>query len=410
MEVIMKISEEFCGQGNGYSRSITLRNRLIPIGKTEENLKKANMLESDFERAKAYVEVKNIIDDFHRSFIEDVLSKETLGLDWGALYDQFDLFQSAKDKSKNAKHKKQLGVLEGVMRKDIVKKFKNDGRYPKLFKKEILTDLLPSIIKDDDTGTITDKKAALDTFTGFATYFTGFHQNRENLYSEEAKSTAISNRIVNENFPKFYANVKVFEDLQKNFPNIISETEDSLKDFLNGKKLSEIFNKENFNAVLSQSGIDFYNTVIGGISGESGKEKIQGLNEKINLASQKLLPEDKSKLRKKMTLLYKQILSDKKTASFIPAGFEKSEEVYETVRQFKEQNLDSAKFKIEKTFNSADYDLNQIFVPSKELTAFSLAIFGNWSILNEGFFLLEKDKAKKDLIIQKLEYQKNLKE
>lgn len=393
----MKISEEFCGQGNGYSRSITLRNRLIPIGKTEENLKKANMLESDFERAKAYVEVKNIIDDFHRSFIEDVLSKETLGLDWGALYDQFDLFQSEKDKVKKAKHKKQLEVLQSVMRKDIVKKFKNDERYSKLFKKEILTDLLPSIIKDDDTGTITDKKAALDTFTGFATYFTGFHQNRENLYSEEAKSTAISNRIVNENFPKFYANVKVFEDLQKNFPNIISETEDSLKDFLNGKKLSEIFNKENFNAVLSQSGIDFYNTVIGGISGESGKEKIQGLNEKINLASQKLLPEDKSKLRKKMTLLYKQILSDKKTASFIPAGFEKSEEVYETVRQFKEQNLDSAKFKIEKTFNSADYDLNQIFVPSKELTAFSLAIFGNWSILNEGFFLLEKDKAKKEL-------------
>ena len=393
----MKISEEFCGQGNGYSRSITLRNRLIPIGKTEENLKKANMLESDFERAKAYVEVKNIIDDFHRSFIEDVLSKETLGLDWGALYDQFDLFQSEKDKSKKAKHKKQLEVLQSAMRKDIVKKFKNDERYPKLFKKEILTDLLPSIIKDDDTGTITDKKAALDTFTGFATYFTGFHQNRENLYSEEAKSTAISNRIVNENFPKFYANVKVFEDLQKNFPNIISETEDSLKDFLNGKKLSEIFNKENFNAVLSQSGIDFYNTVIGGISGESGKEKIQGLNEKINLASQKLLPEDKSKLRKKMTLLYKQILSDKKTASFIPAGFEKSEEVYETVRQFKEQNLDRAKFKIEKTFNSADYDLNQIFGPSKELTAFSLAIFGNWSILNEGFFLLEKDKAKKEL-------------
>ena len=397
MEVLMKISEEFCGQGNGYSRSITLRNRLIPIGKTEENLKKANMLESDFERAKAYVEVKNIIDDFHRSFIEDVLSKETLGLDWGALYDQFDLFQSEKDKVKKAKHKKQLEVLQSVMRKDIVKKFKNDERYPKLFKKEILTDLLPSIIKDDDTGTITDKKAALDTFTGFATYFTGFHQNRENLYSEEAKSTAISNRIVNENFPKFYANVKVFEDLQKNFPNIISETEDSLKDFLNGKKLSEIFNKENFNAVLSQSGIDFYNTVIGGISGESGKEKIQGLNEKINLASQKLLPEDKSKLRKKMTLLYKQILSDKKTASFIPAGFEKSEEVYETVRQFKEQNLDRAKFKIEKTFNSADYDLNQIFVPSKERTAFSLAIFGNWSILNEGFFLLEKDKAKKEL-------------
>ena len=270
----MKISEEFCGQGNGYSRSITLRNRLIPVGKTEENLKNVKMLDGDFERAKAYQEVKNLIDDFHRSFIEDVLSNTTL--DWGALYDQFDLFQSEKDKSKKAKHKKQLEVLQGVMRKSIVKHFKDDERYSKLFKKEILTDLLPAIIKDDDTGTITDKKAALDTFNDFATYFTGFHQNRENLYSEEAKATAISNRIVNENFPKFYANVKVFEYLQKNFPNIISDTEDSLKDFLNEKKLSEIFNKENFNAVLSQSGIDFYNTAIGGISGEAGKEKVQG--------------------------------------------------------------------------------------------------------------------------------------
>ena len=391
----MKISEEFCGQGNGYSRSITLRNRLIPVGKTEENLKNVKMLDGDFERAKAYQEVKNLIDDFHRSFIEDVLSNTTL--DWGALYDQFDLFQSEKDKSKKAKHKKQLEVLQGVMRKSIVKHFKDDERYSKLFKKEILTDLLPAIIKDDDTGTITDKKAALDTFNDFATYFTGFHQNRENLYSEEAKATAISNRIVNENFPKFYANVKVFEYLQKNFPNIISDTEDSLKDFLNEKKLSEIFNKENFNAVLSQSGIDFYNTVIGGISGEAGKEKVQGLNEKINLASQQLPSEEKSKLRKKMTILYKQILSDKKTASFIPAGFENSAEVYNAVRLFKEQNFDKANPKISKAFSDFDYDLNEIFVPAKELTAFSLSIFGNWSILSRGLFLLEKDKSKKEL-------------
>ena len=391
----MKISEEFCGQGNGYSRSITLRNRLIPVGKTEENLKNVKMLDDDFERAKAYQEVKNLIDDFHRSFIEDVLSNTTL--DWGALYDQFDLFQSEKDKSKKAKHKKQLEVLQGVMRKSIVKHFKDDERYSKLFKKEILTDLLPAIIKDDDTGTITDKKAALDTFNDFATYFTGFHQNRENLYSEEAKATAISNRIVNENFPKFYANVKVFEYLQKNFPNIISDTEDSLKDFLNEKKLSEIFNKENFNAVLSQSGIDFYSTVIGGISGEAGKEKVQGLNEKINLASQQLPSEEKSKLRKKMTILYKQILSDKKTASFIPAGFENSAEVYNAVRLFKEQNFDKANPKISKAFSDFDYDLNEIFVPAKELTAFSLSIFGNWSILSRGLFLLEKDKSKKEL-------------
>lgn len=86
----MKSIEEFCGQKNGYSRSITLRNRLIPVGKTQENLEKSNMLKNDFERAKAYFEVKNLIDEFHRAFIEDVLSKTKL--DWSGLYSEFDSF------------------------------------------------------------------------------------------------------------------------------------------------------------------------------------------------------------------------------------------------------------------------------------------------------------------------------
>lgn len=391
----MKISKEFCGKENGYSRSITVRNRLIPIGKTEENWKSSKMLDRDFEKANAYAEVKNLIDDFHRSFIEDVLSNTKL--EWSVLYDQLDAFQSAKDKTEKEKLKEELEAYQAFMRKEIIARFKNDARFKKLFGEKMLSELLPSVIECDDSGTITNKQAALAAFKGFATYFTGFHQNRANLYSNEAKATAIGNRIVNENFPKFYANIKLFENLQEHFPQIISDTEDSLKGFLKGKTLSEVFSINNFNDVLSQNGIDFYNTVIGGIAGEAGSEKVQGLNEKINLASQQLPAEEKSKLRKKMTMLYKQILSDKKTASFIPVGFEDSAEVYNAVRLFKEHNFDKANPQIDKVFSASDYDLNQIFVPAKELTAFSLSIFGNWSILSDGLFLLEKDKAKKEL-------------
>ena len=39
------------------------------------------MIEADFERAKAYAEVKNLIDDFHRSLIEDVLSNSDQVID-----------------------------------------------------------------------------------------------------------------------------------------------------------------------------------------------------------------------------------------------------------------------------------------------------------------------------------------
>ena len=388
--------DDFCGQKNGYSRSITLRNKLIPIGKTQENLEKANMLEEDFSRAKAYVEVKKIIDDFHRSFIEDVLSKANLN--WKELYEKIDSFQRETDKAKKAKNQKDLQPVQVKMRKAIVKIFKDDERFDKLFKKELLSDLLPEIIKSAPENEISNKQTALDVFKGFATYFTGFHENRKNMYSEEDKATAISYRIVNENFPKFYANIKLFEKIQKEFPNIIEETEKSLASYLNGKKLKDIFNPEAFNQVLTQSGIDFYNTVIGGVAGEAGSEKIQGLNEKINLARQQLPDAEKNKLRGKMVVLFKQILSDRETASFIPVGFENNDEVYDTVQKFKKETFDSVVSLIKETFNSDnDYNLEEIFVPAKELTAFSQTIYGHWSTLSQGLFLIEESKSKKGL-------------
>ncbi|WP_407399469.1 type V CRISPR-associated protein Cas12a/Cpf1 [Treponema sp.] len=383
---------EFCGQENGYSRSITLRNKLIPIGRTQENLDKINLLDNDKKRADSYKQVKDLIDDFHRAFIQDVLSK--VSFEWGPLYDEFDLFQSQADKVNKARIKIDLQKLQSVMRGKIVKQFTSDARYKKLFAKELLSELLPEIIKSAKTEEITDKQDALKVFDKFSTYFTGFHENRKNMYSDEEKSTAISFRIVNENFPKFYANVKLFEKLQKEFPNIIEETEKSLASYLNGKKLKDIFNPESFNQVLTQTGIDFYNTVIGGIS--AGAEKIQGLNEKINLTRQQLPDAEKNKLRGKMVVLFKQILSDRDTASFIPIGFENNDEVYDTVQKFKKETYDSVVSLVKEAFSSDnDYNLEEIFVPAKELTAFSQAIYGHWSVLSQGLFLIEESKAKK---------------
>lgn len=398
----MKAVEKFCGQLNGYSRSITLRNRLVPIGKTEENINHFRLLENDKKRADSYQEVKNIIDDFHRSFIQDVLSNANF--EWDPLFDEFDLYQSRNDKAEKAKIKPDLQKLQSLMRTKVVKKFTSDERFKKLFAKELLSELLPEIIKSADPTTISNKKEALKAFDKFSTYFTGFHENRKNLYSEEEKSTAISYRIVNENFPKFYSNVKLFEKLEKEFPSIISDTEESLKTILDGKKLKDIFNPEAFNQVLTQTGIDFYNTIIGGVSEEAGIQKIQGLNEKINLARQQLPDTEKNKLRGKMVVLFKQILSDRETASFIPVGFENNEEVYESIKTFKKEVVDTVCTLIKDTFTSEnDYNISEIFVPAKNLTAFSLSIFGHWSILSEGLFYLEEEKNKKALTETQIE-------
>ena len=398
----MNVIENFCGKENGYSKSITLRNRLIPIGRTQENLEKLDMLSNDRKRAASYQEVKKLIDEFHRSFIQDVLSNANF--EWGPLYDEFDLYQSKTDKSEKAKIKPDLQKIQILMRSKIVKKFTSDERFKKLFAKELLSELLPEIIKSADPTTISNKEEALKSFDKFSTYFTGFHENRKNLYSEEEKSTAISYRIVNENFPKFYSNVKLFEKLEKEFPSIISDTEESLKTILNGKKLKDIFNPDAFNECLTQTGIDFYNTIIGGVSGEAGTQKIQGFNEKINLTRQQLPDTEKNKLRGKMVVLFKQILSDRETASFIPVGFENNEEVYESIKTFKKEVVDEVIKLANETFVSPnDYNISEIFVPAKNLTAFSLSIFGHWSILSEGLFYLEEEKNKKALTETQIE-------
>lgn len=327
-----KTIDEFCGQEKGYSRSITLRNKLIPIGKTENNI--VQFLTKDQERADAYPEIKNLIDNIHRNVIEETLS--SFSFEWEPLFDDFELYQNEKDKQKKAAKKKDLEKFQSVARKKIVEAFSKNPDFEKLFKDGLFKELLPALIKSSSVVEISDKEKALETFNRFSTYFTGFHENRKNMYSDEEKSTAISYRIVNENFPKFFANVKLFNYLHENFPQIILDTEESLKEHLNGKKLKDIFSIEGFNAVLAQSGIDFYNTVIGGKSGETGTQKVQGLNEKINLARQQLPNEEKNKLRGKMIVLFKQILSDSETASFIPVGFEKNEDIYSSVKQFNE--------------------------------------------------------------------------
>ena len=388
--------EKFCGQKNGYSRSITLRNRLIPIGKTEENIQKLKLLDKDMERARAYEEVKELIDDYHRMFIEEKLSD--LSINWSPLYNKFDQFHTENDRQKKNEIKEQLRKLQSEIRNEISECFKNDKRYKNLFNKKILRTLIPDMLKNEQIETLNDKLAALDAFKNFGTYFKGFYENRKIMYSKNAYSRTISNRIVNENFPIFYSNVKVFEYLSRNYPEIISNTEKSLSGFLNGKKLADFFSLEGFNTVLNQRGIDFYNNLICGMLDESGSKKIYGLNEQIYLARQYLSHEKKKKIKIKMMVLYKQILSERSKISFIPAGFEKSEEVYESVKRYKEENLDKTITDIKELFDSSDLNLRQIYVPAKAVSEFSLKIFGDDSIIHEGLLLMVHDISKRDII------------
>ena len=117
----MKISEEFCGQGNGYSISKTLRFELKPKGKTLENIEKEKLLESDFKKSQDYKDVKIILDNYHKYFIDDVLQK--VNLDWTKLA------ASITDYNKNKEDDSSVIKEQDFLRKEIVKIISKDKRF-----------------------------------------------------------------------------------------------------------------------------------------------------------------------------------------------------------------------------------------------------------------------------------------
>ena len=206
----MKTIEQFCSQKNGYSRSITLRNKLVPIGKTEEYFK--DYLQNDEIRSQKYPIMKMIIDEYHRKFIDSTLSNNKC--DWNELYEKLNSFQGMSNGDEKDNYKKEIDKTQKKFRKTISEWFtKNKSIYDKLFSKGLLKEILPSFI-DEQYPADSDEKnevlGALNFFEGFVTYFSGFNDNRKNMYSEKEETTAISYRIVNENFTKFFANLKLF--------------------------------------------------------------------------------------------------------------------------------------------------------------------------------------------------------
>ena len=88
---------------------------------------------------------------------------------------------------------------------------------------------------------------------------------------------------------------------------------------------------------MQQSQIDLYNQFLGGIAGEEGTMRVQGLNVTLNLAMKqdKVLGQKLKSMPHRFIPLYKQILSDRTSLSFIPEAFQNDEEVLSTVEEYR---------------------------------------------------------------------------
>ena len=353
-----------------YQLSKTLRFELKPVGKTRENIDNNGFLVNDEHRAESYKKVKKIIDRYHKSYIDSVLSNFSLNED--VLENYYDLYMRS---SKTEKEAKEFEAIQDYLRKSISTALKKDERFKRIDKKELIREDMLTYLTDEK------EKGLVEEFHDFTTYFTGFHQNRQNMYSPEAKSTAIAYRLIHDNLPKFIDNIAIFKKIAEtsvadNFLKIYKENEE----YLNVNDIEELFDLSYYSMVLTQTQIEVYNGIIGGRTQEDGT-KLKGLNEYINLYNQNLT--DKRERLPKLKPLFKQILSDRAQLSWLPEEFKSGADVIDAVKDYCNLYYDNIDKGIKTLLTSLnDYDISKIYVPNDlQLTDISQRMFGNWSVI-----------------------------
>lgn len=356
---------------NLYQVSKTLRFELIPDERTKAILEHSDLIAQDEHRAESYKLVKKIIDRYHKAYIDSVLGSMKLPLD--SLEELYGLYSKTQ---KSDADKKALEKIQDRLRKVIADKLTKDNRYKRIDKKELIREDLLDVITPEE-------RALVDEFHDFTTYFTGFHENRRNMYSAEAQSTAIAYRLIHENLPKFIDNMVTFAKIAaspvaQKFPQLYQE----MAEYLNVREIQDLFELDYFTEVLTQRQIEVYNAVIGGRTTEDGN-KIQGINEYVNLYNQQQ-PTRETRLPK-LKPLFKQILSDREAVSWLPEEFKTDKEVLGAVSEFYHSLSDNVFTSLQELLtNLSDFNLDGIFITNDlSLTDISQAIFGDWSVIKK---------------------------
>jgi hypothetical protein len=372
-----------------YPISKTLRFELKPVGDTQKNIKKDEILENDNNKADSYQKLKPIIDDFHRDFIEKSLNG--LSLDWQELANKIQdikkikLNRGDKDYQKQLKDKqnleKELQTLQGKYRKDIISYLSKNAEYKltDITKADLIKKILPEWLQDKN------EKELLKEFKSFDGYFTGFHENRKNIYTDKEQTTALPYRIVNDNFVKFNSNLQIYtKNLAKynifadEFINTLQLDENIKKfDLLKNKNIKEIITElqnifkggiNYFNNTATQNGIKKYNEYI------HFYNLINNLYKQKNNLKNKDLPN--------LTELFKQILAQSEKGNYIEK-LENDNQVIELIDNYqtniKEKEIIKNLTRL--LTNNQDYDLDKIYLKSDSITKISKAIFDDWSFM-----------------------------
>ena len=368
---------------NLYPVSKTLRFELQPVGKTKENIEKNGILLRDEQRAEDYKRVKLLIDEYHKQFIKDRLWNFKLPMINNGHHDSLEEYQALYELSKRDDDQEATFTeVKDNLRSIIAKQLTVGSTYERIFKKELVREDLIEFLEDEKD------KEIVRQFADFTTYFSGFHENRKNMYSAEEKSTAIAFRLIHQNLPKFMDNMKSFAKIkQTSVAEHFTDIYEGWKEYLNVERLEEIFSLDYFSETLTQPHIEVYNYIIGKKILDDGTE-IKGINEYVNLYNQQ--QKDKNKRLPFLVPLYKQILSDREKLSWIAEEFDSDEKMLSAINESYSHLHDLLMGEENESLRSLlshikDYNLDQINITNDlSLTDISQHLFNRYDVFTNG--------------------------
>mgnify|MGYP004472998081 FL=1 len=351
-----------------YSLTKTIGVELKPVGKTQELIEAKKLIEQDDQRAEDYKIVKDIIDRYHKDFIDKCLNCVKIKKD-----DLEKYVSLAENSNRDAED---FDNIKTKMRNQITEAFRKNSLFTNLFKKNLIKEYLPTFVSEEE-------RVVVNKFSKFTTYFDAFNDNRKNLYSGDAKSGTIAYRLIHENLPMFLDNIASFNIISETGVNeYFSSIEAEFTDTLNGKYLADLFQIDYFNNTLTQKKIDNYNYIVGAVNKAVNLYKQQHKNVRIPL----------------LKTLHKMILSDRVTPSWLPERFESDEEMltaikaaYESLRDVLVGDNDDSLRNL--LLNIDNFDLEHIYIAKDSgLTSISQQIFGYY----DTYTLAIKDQLQRE--------------
>ncbi len=422
-----------------YDLMKTLRFELKPVyGTTFEDLNE--QLEKDKKRAEEFKQAKKILLNFYKNYLEENLPKikpvlkeklvdnlkkieqlyfelkkvrkkdynvsETISeKEYELLKRVFPSPEKVNEHMSREKYVSEIKKLYDSNIKNIKKSndknaftlssiFKNNlDKYSLLTKKEIFKSKTPFInnyISDEE-------KLLLKKFYNWTTYFRGFFENMNNVFSENSidKSTSIFYRIINDNLIIFLENKKKVEEIKfiydnnEDFKKVVDEniskifSNSDFETIFGSEDVFKPFFIENYFEFIDQKGINFYNFLIGG---DPSNKNIKGLNILLNEFSQKINGTitmggknftSKNIKKLKLTKLKNQILSSEEK-SFRFEEFNSQIEILEKIKE-QYESFDAMSENLRNLFKNIDsYDTKSIYFKqhSKLLSDLSVKLFG----------------------------------